>query len=160
LHYAIGSFHHELVENLWPSGANLEAGLDIGLEEAKLDGILRSVEVERYDGKVISEVCWWLDTWFRLENWKHTDWSLRSAGAHNEPIFQAIERVLRPYLKAAFPRRDQMRLGWDEREAFVLKLPLAVQLRVREAVQPLADAWISRGIKRLIDGGWMVQRGI
>jgi hypothetical protein len=151
MHYAISGFHHGLVENFWPYGANLEATLDVGLEDAKLDDILRSVEVERYGGRVISEVCWWLDTWFRLENWKGAGWLLRSAGAHNEPIFKTIEKVLRPYLKAAFPRRDLTRLAWDEREAFVTKLPLKVQLQAREAIRPLADAWISRGIAALAD---------
>jgi hypothetical protein len=151
LHYAIGGFRHGLVENFWPSGANLEARLDIGLKEAKFDDILRSVEVERYNGKVISEVCWWLDTWFRLENWKHTGWSLRGASAHNEPIFETIEGFLRPYLKAAFPRRDVKRLAWDEREAFTRKLPLKIQLRIREVVRPLAEAWISRRIAALAE---------
>ncbi|WP_141686837.1 hypothetical protein [Bradyrhizobium sp. LMTR 3] len=149
MHYAMSGFRHALVENFWPSGANLEARLDIGLEEAKLDDILQSPEVERYDGRVISEVCWWLDTWFRLENWQSANWSLRSGGAHNEPIFKAIEDILRPHLKAAFPRRDLARLDWDERETFVLDLPLKVQLQAREAVRPLADAAISRGIDAL-----------
>lgn len=149
MHYAIANFRHEFVENLWPSRTSLEARLDVGLEEAKLDNILRSSEIDRYDGRVISEVCWWLNTWFKLQSWTGTNWSLHLAGAHCEPIFQAIEDVLRPHLQAAFPGRDLRRLDWDEREAFAIKLRLKVQLEVREAVRPIADAWISRGIAAL-----------
>lgn len=148
MHYAICDFRHELVEKLWPSRANLEAHLDLGLQGAKLDGVLKSAEVERYGGRVISEVCWWLDTWFRLQHWKR-DWSLRSEGGHAAPIFCAIEEVLQPHLKATFPGRNLSRLRSDDREAFAVRLPLKVQLEAREAVRPIADAWISRGIARL-----------
>ena len=151
MHYAIKDFRHELVENLWPSRANLEAHLDIGLEEAKLDNVLKSEEVERYDGRVISEVCWWLDTWFRLEHWKSYGWPLRSGGEYYQPIFRAIEEVLRPHLEVTFPGRNIRRLPWEDREAFALRLPLKVQLEAREAVRPIADAWISRGMARLVD---------
>jgi hypothetical protein len=149
MHYAISGFRHDLVENLWPDGTNLEARLDLGMEEAKLDAILRSGEIERYKGRVISEVCWWLDTWFRLGNWKGSEWSLRSAGAHSEPIFQAIENILQPRLKAAFPGRNLNQLDWNKRETFAIKLPLKVQLEVRAAVRPHADAWISQRMAAL-----------
>lgn len=151
MHYAIKDFRHELVENLWPSRTDLEAHLDIGLEEAKLDNVLKSEEVERYDGRVISEVCWWLDTWFKLEHWKSYGSPLRSEGEYYQPIFRAIEEVLRPHLKVTFPGRNIRRLPWEDREAFALRLPLKVQLEAREAVCPIADDWISRGMAQLVD---------
>lgn len=150
MHYAIRDFRHELVANLWPNHANLEAYLDHGLEQAKLDDILKSVEVERYRGRVISEVCWWLDTWLRLEHWKSHGWSLRREGGHSLPIFHAIENVLSPHLEVAFPRRNLRRLQWDDREAFALRLPLKVQLEVRKAVRLIADRWISSAMARLM----------
>ena len=149
MHYAIGGFNHKLVEKLWPRGANLERTLDLGLETATLDEVLSSREIERYDNKVISELCWWLDTWFRLENWTDHGWSFTRDGAHSKPIFEAIEKVVQPRLQASFPRRDIAKLEWDEREKFVTRLPLKVQLDVREAVRPLADKWSSRSIEKL-----------
>jgi hypothetical protein len=64
------------------------------LASAKLDHILPSEEVERYDGLVISELCWWLDTWHR----RGSEWSLRREGPHAKPIFQAIEDAVQPHL--------------------------------------------------------------
>ena len=149
LHYAIEGFSHSMVEGLWPHGTNLEARLDLGLEAAKLNNIQQSEEIERYDGRVISEICWWLDTWFRLEHWKSHGWSLRSEGRHAPPVFRAIEEVLKPRLAAAFPGRSRHRLSWDDREAFALRLPLKVQLEAREAVRAIADPWISRAMQKL-----------
>jgi hypothetical protein len=101
LHYTIEEFRHEFVENLWPH-VNLEPRLDIGLASAKLDHILLSVEIERYDGQVISELCWWLDTWHRLDNWRGSECSLCREGPHAKPIFQAIEDALQSHLSKAF----------------------------------------------------------
>lgn len=150
LHYAIKGFSHGMVEDLWPQGVNLEAQLDLGLEAAKLDDIQRSEEIERYDGRVISEICWWLDSWFRLEHWKSNGWSLRRQGRHTLPVFRAIEEVLKPSLDAAFPGRTRHRLSWDDREAFALRLPLNVQLEAREAVLAIANPWISRAMQKLV----------
>lgn len=150
MHYAISDFRHDLVESLWPIQTNLEAYLDIGLEEAKLDNIYKSEDVESYDGRVISEVCWWLGTWFRLEHWKSHGWSLHRDGEHTSQIFHAIEEVLRPHLEASFPQRNLRRLDWDDREAFAIRLSLKAQLKVRKAVRPIADFWISHALARLM----------
>ena len=150
LHYAIEGFSHSMVEGLWPPGVNLEACLDLGLEVAKLDSIQKSEEIERYDGRVISEICWWLDTWFRLEHWTSHGWSLRGEGRHALPIFRAIEEVLKPRLAVAFPGRGGRRLSWHDREAFALRLPLELQLEAREAVRAIADPWISRAMQKLV----------
>lgn len=128
LHYTIKDFRHEFVENLWPH-VNLEARLDIGLASAKLDHILLSEEIERYDGQVISELCWWLDTWHRLDNCG-SEWSLRREGPHAKPIFQAIEGARQPHLLQAFSARNLKRLDWGEREAFLLALDMGSQLAI------------------------------
>jgi hypothetical protein len=132
MHYAIKDFRHELVEKLWPTRANLEAYLDVGLEEAKLDNILKSEDVGSYNSRVISEICWWLSTSYTLQE-SHS-WSLRQAGAYAPPIFRAIDHVLRPHLEAAYPGRDLRHLDWHLREAFARRLPLKIQLEVRKAV--------------------------
>jgi hypothetical protein len=150
MHYAIAGFRHEFVEDLWPLNSGLEADLDPGLEEAKLDDVLKSKEVARYNGRVLSELCWWLDTWFRLEHWKSHDWSLRRHGGHAPQIFRAIEAVLQPHLRTAFPGRNLKHIDWEEREDFVFRLPLRIQLEVRDAVKPIADDWISRSMAKLV----------
>jgi hypothetical protein len=149
LHYTIKDFRHEFVENLWPH-VNLEARLDIGLAKAKLDNILLSEEIERYDGQVISELCWWLDTWHRLDNWRGSGWSLRREGPHVKPIFQAIEDALQPHLSKAFSGRKLKRLDWDEREGFLLALDMGTQLAIRAAVMPLVEYWISLNMEKLV----------
>ncbi len=149
LHYTIKDFRHEFVEHLWPH-INLEAHLDIGLASAKLDQILLSEEIDRYDGQVISELCWWLDTWHRLDNWRGNGWSLRREGPHAKPIFQAIEDAIQPHLSKAFSARKIKRLDWEEREAFLLALDLGTQLAIRAAVMPLVDHWISINIEKLV----------
>ena len=145
MHYAIKDFRHQFVEDLWPH-ANLEARLDLGLARAKLENVLLSQEVLRYDGQVISELCWWLDTWFKLENWDGRHWSLRREGTYAKPIFQAIEYALKPHLLKAFTGQRLKRLDCNEREAFLLNLDMGSQLAVREAIMPLVDYWISRNI--------------
>jgi hypothetical protein len=149
LHYTIKDFRHEFVENLWPH-VNLEAHLDIGLASAKLDQILLSEEIDRYDGQVISELCWWLDTWYRLDSWIGNGWSLRKEGPHARPVFQAIEDAIQPHLPKAFPGRNLKRLAWHEREAFLLALDMGSQLAIRAAVIPLVEHWISLNIERLV----------
>jgi len=149
LHYTIKGFRHEFVENLWPH-VNLEAHLDIGLASAKLDHILLSEEIERYDGQVISELCWWLDTWYRLDNWRGSEWSLRREGPHAKPIFQAIEDALQSHLSKAFSGRKLGRLGWEEREGFLLALDMGSQLAIRAAAMPLVEHWISLNIEKLV----------
>jgi hypothetical protein len=149
MHYAIKDFQHRFVEDLWPH-ANLEARLDLGLAKAKLDDILLSEEILRYDGKIISELCWWLDTWFRLENWAGRGWSLPKYGPHAKPIFQAIENALKPHLLKAFTARRLKQLDWNEREAFLLNLKMGSQLAIREAIMPLVENWISRNIAKLV----------
>jgi hypothetical protein len=149
MHYTIKDFRHEFVEDLWPQ-VNLEAFLDFGLARAKLDHILLSEEVPRYDGQVISELCWWLDTWFRLDNWGSHGWSLRTEGPHAKPIFQAIEDAVRPHLMKAFPAQKLTQLNWGKREAFLLTLEMGSQLAIREKVMPLVDHWTSHNIARLM----------
>ena len=149
LHYAIKDFEHKFVEDLWPH-ANLEAHLDIGLSRAKLENIISSEEIARYDGQIISELCWWLDTWFKLDNWSHTVWSFRREGQHAKPIFQAIENALKPHLSKAFSSRKLRQLDWNTREAFLLTLDIGSQLAIREEVMPLVDYWISRNIAQFV----------
>jgi hypothetical protein len=149
LHYTIKDFRHEFVENLWPAGVNLEALLDLGLAKAKLDELLLSEEINRYDDRIISELCWWLDTWHRLENW-WPEWWLGKQAPHEEPIFQAIELALRPHLLSAFSPEKYLHLEWHEREDFLLGLEMGAQLAVREAVMPLVDHWISRNIETVV----------
>ena len=149
MHYAISNFQHRDVEDMWPPGAQLEAYLDLGLEDAKLDDLFKSVEIERYGGKVISELCWWLDTWFRKKNWTGNGWSLQKAGRHAQTVFRALETALHPHLTAAFPKRDLARLDWEEREAFICNLPLKDQLLVRAEVTKIADSCASQDMARL-----------
>jgi hypothetical protein len=147
MHYAIDDFRHKLVESLWPSGNKLEVVLDTGLEAAKLDEVLKSEEVKRYNCKIISEVVWWLDQWFGLKYRRHLGWALRR-GSFNYAIFHAIEQVLRPRLRVTFPGRKLKQLSWEELAAFALKLPLKAQFEVRHAVMPIADVWISHRVSR------------
>lgn len=148
LHYVMKGFHHQFVESLWPH-AKLEAYLDTELARAKLENILLSEEILRYDGQVISELCWWLDTWFKLDNWNGTSWSLSREGPHAKPIFEALENALKPHLLKAFSSQKLRQLEWNEREAFLLALEISSQLSIREAVMPLVDYWISRNIAKV-----------
>jgi hypothetical protein len=150
MHYAIKDFRHEFVEDLWPH-VNLEAFLDYGLAQAKLDHILLNEEVPHYDGQVISELCWWLYTWFRLDNRRGDNgWSLRTEGPHAKPIFQAIEDAVRPHLMKAFSAQKLRQLDWGKREAFLLTLDMGSQLAIREKVMSLVDHWISHNIAGLM----------
>jgi hypothetical protein len=150
IHYAITGFRHEFVEKLWPSHSRLEFFLDQGLEDARLDVVLKSEDVWLYDSRVISELCWWLETWGRVyKRGESPGWALRRYGP---PIFRKIEEVMRPHLSVAFPGRNLTHLEWDEREAFVKKLSLEVQLEVRNAVRPVVDTLISQRMGRLLEG--------
>jgi hypothetical protein len=147
LHYAIRDFRHEFVEDLWPSGVNLEAMLDTGLEDSKLDNLLLSPEIERYDGRVISELCWWLDHCHLRPQFADPASAL---GEDANSIFEAIDFALQPHLLKAFSARKLKQLDWDQRETFLLKLDMSTQLAIRHEVTPLVDVWISKNIERLV----------
>jgi hypothetical protein len=144
MHYAFADFDHAMIERFWPIGANLEAHLDLGLE--KINDVVRSAEVLRYDFKVISELCWWLDEWWKLQKWNHSELEAYPPTRSTKVIFAAIERQLTDRLSAAFPGLHPAEIIWEEREAFLLALPLAEQLSVRSAVAPVVDDAISRDI--------------
>lgn len=112
-----------------------------------MDEIFKSEEVLRYDGKVISELCWWLDSRFRSENWRSHGWRFRPGEA---AIFRTIEEELRPHLLTRFPDQNPKNLERETVEGFLTKLPMEVQLEVRKRIQPLADEWISRRMARLL----------
>jgi hypothetical protein len=61
LHYAIKDFSHDTVGSYFPVGHGLEGHLSYQLENALFKDILFSGEIERYECKVISELCWYLD---------------------------------------------------------------------------------------------------
>jgi hypothetical protein len=147
LHYAIKDFRHEFVEDLWPSGVNLEPQLDVGLEDSKLDDLLLSQEIDRYDGQVISELCWWLDNCHLRANFDDPESTLRE---DVNSIFEAIDSALQPHLLKAFSAQKLKQLEWDEREAFLLQLDIGAQLAIREKVMPLVDPWISKNIESLV----------
>jgi hypothetical protein len=149
LHYAIKDFRHEFVEDLWPSHANLEAHLDLGLEYAKLDDLLLSPEVDRYGGNVISELCWWLDTCRLRANCADYELTIRE---DVKSIFYAIDGALQPHLLKMFSEQKlrERDLDWDKREAFLLKLDIRTQLTIRESIMPVVDDWISKNIDTLV----------
>nr|MEC9419494.1 hypothetical protein [Pseudomonadota bacterium] len=141
MHYAFADFKHDMVENFWPTGSYLEDHLDRGLE--KINDVLRSAEVERYDFKVISELCWWLDHWWFLQNWSQDDLKTYQSSRSTKTIFSAIERQMGDQLSAAFPGKNADDISWEEREDLLLTLPLSKQLEVRRAVASVIDDAIS-----------------
>ena len=56
------------------------------------DDIFKSEEVLRYDGKVISELCWWLDSRFRSANWRGHGWRFRPGEA---ALVREIDKCLK-----------------------------------------------------------------
>ncbi len=149
LHYTVKDFRHEFVQDWWPSRVSLEAHLDVGLEYAKLDDLLLSEEVNRYKEKVISELCWWLYTCHVRANCDEYEWTVRE---DVKSIFYAIDAALWPHLEKVFSAEKlrERDLEWDKREAFLLKLDIDTQLKIREAVMPVVDDWISRNIETLV----------
>lgn len=148
MHYAFADFHHAMVERFWPVGANLEAHLDVGLEH--IIAVLRSPDVVRYDFALISELCWWLDHWWNLQNWRPSDWRDFPPTRSTKAIFAAIEAQLADRLATAFPGQPPALIAWEEREAFALSLPLCDQLALRRAIGPVIDDAISREIASLM----------
>jgi hypothetical protein len=149
LHYTIKDFRHELVEALWPLGVNLEAHLDLGLERAKLDDLLLSQDVDIFGGKVIPELCWWLE-WCRLRY--TSDEYLLGTPDDVQSIYEAIDAALQPHLLKSFPAKKfwGQDFRWDKLEAFLCKLDVSSQLQIREAVMPVVDDWISRNMEELV----------
>lgn len=147
MHYAIRGFQHEDVKAFWPFGTRLEAHIDVGLKQAKMDEIFKSEEVPRYDGKVISELCWWLDSRFRSENWRCHGWRFLPGEA---AIARIIDKEIRPHLLSMFPKQKPKNIEWDKVEGVITRLPMEAQLEIRRKVQPLADEWISRRMAKLL----------
>ena len=141
LHYAFADFRHQQVMEFWPANFDLAAMLDVNLEDAKLSQVLKSSEVEQYDGNVISEICWWLNARWHLERNSRTAWSLLP---DERPIFKKIEGLLEPHLEAHLPGHNLTRIPQQEREAFVCSLPMLEQLKMRDAIRGEVEMCISR----------------
>lgn len=147
-HYALNGFAHGQVGALWQPGVRLEAVLDEGLAQARLDAIFRNDEAARYDRPILSEVCWWLDQRYFMEYNAHIPWP-PGGEPHIRPIFEALEAALAPHFAAWRPGGDIAADDWETIEDFVLDLPLGPQFEAREAARPIGDAWISRLIEEL-----------
>lgn len=145
MHYAFADFRHDMVESFWPTRANLEAHLDLGLE--RINAVIQSEEVERYDFALISELCWWLDHWWSRQNWSSRDFQPNPA---RQAIFNLIENELSDKLDRAFAPRAHAQIDWVEREEFVLSIPMVDQLAIRRTIAPLVDDAISQEIASLM----------
>jgi hypothetical protein len=148
MHYAIADFQHEMVTYFWPPNAGLEAILDQGLE--RINSVLRSEEVPRFEGRLISELCWWLDRWWYLQHWQKHHWEEVPQTASTKSIFAAIEAELAGRIAIAFPGRKSAAIPEDQREAFALALSLEDQLAVRAAIGPAIDDALSLEIAALL----------
>jgi hypothetical protein len=142
LHYALEEFRHEYVTALWRYGEGLEAQIDEGLKDARLDAIFASGESVRYDDAVLSEIIWWLDQrWFMAFN--KVAWP-PGGEVHLPPIYARLDALLKPLYDASGRSEAFATADWNDLEDFVTALPLEAQLTIREEVRPLADEWISR----------------
>ncbi|TPG56586.1 hypothetical protein [Sphingomonas glacialis] len=149
MHYALADFHHGMVERFWPAKIGLERLLDEGLE--RINDVLRSKEVERYDYTLMSELCWWLDRTGELMTWRKENWDDFPPPRSTPAIYHAIDTQMSARLKVAFPRRDRRSLTWDDLEAFALAMPFDEQLAVRDAVATVIDDAISEEIALLME---------
>ena len=147
-HYALNGFEHRKVESFWQPGVRLEAVLDEGLARARLDAIFRNEEAWRYERPVLSEVCWWLDQRYFMENNPQLPWP-PGGEPHVRPIFEALEAALAPHFAAWRPGGDIAATNWDALEDFVLGLELGPQFEAREAARLVGDVWVSRLIEEL-----------
>ncbi len=148
MHYAIADFQHEMVTYFWPPKAGLEAILDMGLE--RINNVLHSDEIVDFEGRLISELCWWLGHWSYLQYWQKNHGSESPPSDSSKSIFDAIEAELAERIAIAFPGRKSSTIPEDEREAFVLALSLEEQLAVRAAVGPAIDDALSLEIAALM----------
>lgn len=149
LHYAISGFLHEEVEALWPAYDHLGLMLDQKLEGARLDGVLKGEEPDRFENPVISEIAWWCGR-SGYEHHHPMGARLIDAAPHARPILEALKTALAPYLDAAFPGRAHDNLTWEDRERFAEAMTTADQLRVRSDVQSVIDEWISLRIHEMM----------
>ena len=150
LHYAFGEFRHSYVTALWRYGAGLEAQIDEGLRYARLDQIFASGEAEaRYQPEILSEIVWWLDQRY-FKAFSGMSWP-PGREPHLPPIYECLDGLLKPHFEACSRGAPFETTEWETLEDFVLELPLADQLAIREAVRPLAEEWISRLIEKLAE---------
>jgi len=150
LQYAMKDFSHAQVEALWPIGVRLEAIIDVGLVQARLDEVFRGDEGSRFVDPVISEIGWWLSRRTTIERNPKIPWPY-SGEQGARPMLDAIEAALAPHYRLLGAGGDIARADYDALEDFVIALPLDAQLEVREAVRSCGDEWISRGIEALVD---------
>lgn len=141
LHYAFKDFRHSYVAALWIGGEGLEAHIDVGLQRAHLNEVFSNDEPDRYEAEVLSEIIWWLDQRYFMAHNRIT-WP-PGGEQHLQLIYARIDSLLKPLFEFSFQDVNFKTASWETLEAFVLALPLSVQLEIREKVQPLAEEWIS-----------------
>jgi hypothetical protein len=148
LHYAIADFRHAYIEALWNGHRGLEAEIDEGLVAARLDGVLRSAEVERFDGEVISEIVWWRD---QQEYMTRTPPAQRPfAGDPCIALIRArMDELMLPYWQADAARGPIESASPDVLDEFVGGLTIQDQLAVREGLRSLVAERISVRMKAL-----------
>lgn len=150
LQYAIKDFRHADVETLWPIGVKLEAMIDEGLVQARLDTVFRNDDIERFDTPVLSEIIWWLDQRTHIERNPSTSWPLGDQ-SWARSIFEAIEAALSPHYAAFASGGDIALASYEVLEAFIEALSFDAQFDARVAARKLGDVWISHGIEALAE---------
>lgn len=150
LHYAFGEFRHSYVKALWRYREGLESQIDEGLRRSRLEAIFDSGEPEaRYEPEILSEIVWWLDQRYFMA-YNRVSWP-PGGELHLPPIYERLDALLKPHFVAGARVEPFETAEWETLEDFVLELPLADQLVIREVMRPLAEEWISRLTEELAE---------
>lgn len=150
LHYATAHFRHAYIEGLWDGHRGLGAKIDDGLVEARLDGVLRSDEVERFDGDVIPKIVWWRD---------HREYMTRMPPAQRpfagDPciamVLARMDALTLPHWQSDAARGSVASGSPEALDEFVGNLTLRDQLAIREGLRRLVAERISVRMQTLAD---------
>lgn len=141
MHYVFKDFDHRNIESYYLQG--VESHIQPALEQSIAWQVLFSEEVEMFDHKVISELCWYAVTcWHKTRNPQ-----LRIlAGSGYEGVFRAIgDELVKAGLKAKLSG-DESTYG-DE----LMSLSRVAQYQIRRRVRPLIDEAASNEIAAIME---------
>jgi hypothetical protein len=159
MHYVFRGFDHENIDEYFPAGLRIESYVQPTLEQSRYWSIRYSKEIERFDRKVISELCWYLTTKeFRDYN-PGIMKELAKGSTRKEKAFSLLEGELLGKIgdlleKSGLPSQANFSY-WrdvDRAERHLVKMSIDEQFAIRDALDPLISDLASMELDLKIGG--------
>jgi hypothetical protein len=161
MHYVFRDFEHQDIASFYPIRSGIESYIQPVLEQSRFWNIRYSRELDRFDRKVISELCWFYsEKWMRDHNPGFARQAAKGLVRIDKKVHDLYERllatladVLREYGIDADTTQDSDSARYEDRlEQQIAALTQAEQFRIRDKVSPSIAELASMELHQKIGG--------